>query len=124
MNRRIIYYYTDMLPFLARGQAAIEKLERNLALFRDASEEIGLIWHPYSKTEEYLRRNGSPVLDAYLEILECYRREGWGILEETGDLSEVRRSLLSCSGYYGDVSDLVYEAQTAGIPVMLQDIDI
>ena len=107
-----IFYYTDVTPLLGRGDAAIEKMIRNLKTFKAASGEIKLVWHPWSGTERYHR------------IVEEYRTEAWGDMDESSSFDKARETLLTCDGYYGDVSDLVYEAQKAGIPVMLQDIDV
>ena len=119
-----IFYYTDVLPFLGRGEDALEKLIHNLEIFREASDRIRLVWHPWSGTEKYMEINGDSVLDDYHAVVEAFRNEGWGVLDESGSFEEARKVLLGCNGYYGDVSDLVYEAQNAGIPVMLQDIDV
>ncbi len=119
-----IFYYTDVTPILGRGDAAIEKILRNLKIFREASEDIRLVWHPWSRTEFYLELNDSDVTDRYRRIVEEYRREAWGDMDESSSFDEAKEMLLSCDGYYGDVSDLVYEAQKAGIPVMLQNIDV
>ena len=118
-----IFYYTDVLPFLAREEEAVQKLKRCLAVFRDAADDVRLVWHPYTRTPEYMERNG---LDAgeYREILENYRQEGWGILDESDPSAKVREVLLGCDAYYGDASDLAFEAQEAGLPVMLQDLEV
>ena len=119
-----IFYYTDVLPFLSKEQAAIDKLIRNLDLFNHYADEITLVWHPWSKTVEYLQLNNSPVINDYLNLIEEYRRNGWGILDESVTLNDTRDVMLSCNAYYGDMCDLIYDAQDAGIPVMIQNTDI
>lgn len=118
------FYYTDILPFLSKEHAAIDKLERNLSLFKNHSNEITLIWHPWSQTVKYLRLNNSPVTNEYLRVVNNFKQMGWGILDETDSLAEARKTMLSCDAYYGDLSELIYDAKDAGIPVMLQNIDI
>lgn len=39
-------------------------------------------------------------------------------------MTQTREVMLGCDAYYGDVSDLVYDAQNAKMPVMLQNIEI
>ena len=119
-----IFYYTDVLPFLGRGKDATDKLISNLEIFKDSADRIRLVWHPWSGTEKYMELNESSVLDEYRAIVEKYRSEAWGDLDESDTFEDARKVLLECDGYYGDVSDLVYEAQNAGIPVMLQNVDI
>ncbi len=119
-----MFYYTDVLPFLARGKDAIDKLSRNLETFHDASGDIKLVWHPWSGTDKYLERNNSSVRIRYNEIVRKFSEEGWGELDLSDTFGDAKKVLLSCDAYYGDVSDLIYEAQNAKIPVMIQNIDV
>ena len=119
-----IFYYTDVLPFLSKGEAAIDKLKQNMEIFREASEKIRVVWHPWSGTEEYLRMNDSPVLEEYLDLVKTFREEGFVELDESISFEEAKEVLFGCAGYYGDVSDLAYEAQKKSIPVMLQNIEV
>ncbi|MBE5825979.1 MAG: hypothetical protein E7307_05010 [Butyrivibrio sp.] len=118
-----IFYYTDALPILSRGKDAINKINRNLEVFK-AEKNIKLIWHPWSGMLKYLELNSSDVIDEYKEIADKYLKEGWGEMDRSKSLSEAREILLGCDGYYGDVCDLIYDAQNADIPVMIQNIDV
>lgn len=119
-----LFYYTDVLPLLSRERQAIQKLERNLEIFHEACDSIRLVWHPWSKTDEYLRINHSGVRGEYSRIVEKYLGEGWGDLDTTDTYQDAKAVLMECDAYYGDVSDLAYEAQLAKLPVMLQNFDI
>ncbi len=119
-----LFYYTDVLPFLSLNEAAIRKLERNLEIFKESSDSICLIWHPWSKTEEYLALNHSNVIDDYRRIVKKYLDEGWGKLDDSDNYQAAKDVLLQCDAYYGDVSDLVYDAQQAKKPVMLQNFEV
>ncbi|MCR5178417.1 MAG: hypothetical protein K6C95_05485 [Lachnospiraceae bacterium] len=119
-----IFYYTDVLPLLSEEGAAIKKLKDNLSIFKDSSGKVGLVWHPYPHTVKYMEINCSPVLDDYLRILDGYRTEGWGELDESVLLEDEKAALHDCDAYYGDMSDLVFEAQSLGMPVMLQNMDV
>ena len=118
-----IFYYTDVLPFLGKEEMAIDKLIRNLEIFRNAKDDVKLVWHPWSKTEEYLKLNRSPVLNRYVEIVKKYREDGWGDFDEANTYKDTLEVLLKCDGYYGDTSDMAYEAQLAKLPVMLQNFE-
>ena len=118
-----IFYFTDVLAFLTREEDAINKLRKNLQIFKDHSSDIRLVWHPWSGTEKYLELNHSKVLESYREIVETYCREAWGELDTSSSFSKTKEVLADCNAYYGDVSDLVYEAQNAKIPVMIQNVD-
>ena len=119
-----IFYYTDVLPFLSRENDAISKLEYNLNIFKQNSGEITLVWHPWSCTKDCLLLNNSPVFGRYMEILDRFKEEKWGILDETTDSTDAKKIMLTCNAYYGDTSNLMYDAMEAGLPVMVQNIDI
>lgn len=119
-----IFYYTDVLPFLSKEALAIDKLKRNLEIFREHSNEITLVWHPWSETVDYLLLNDSVVTEDYQKILRTFKHEGWGILDTSESLGSAREVMLSCNAYYGDISDLVYDATDAGLPVMIQNIEV
>ena len=119
-----VFFYTDVLSFLSRDDAAIDKLCRSLSIFKEASDNIQLIWHPWSGTKEYLELNKSDVTDKYIDVVEKFRAENWGQLDESDSFDSAKKVLLSCDAYYGDVCDLIYEAQNAKIPVMIQNVDV
>ena len=119
-----IFYYTDVLPFLSREDEALKKLKRNLEIFKGASRDIHVIWHPWSGTEQYLEINKSRIVSEYRKIVEEYCSEGWGDFDVTDTYQAAQEVLFSCDAYYGDPSDLAYEAQNAKLPVMFQSLDV
>ena len=119
-----IFYYTDVLPFLSRGEDAIKKLKHNLNIFKESSEKVTLVWHPWSGTMEYLKLNNSEIIGEYLSIVDEYKNAGWGEYDETKGMEEAKKELLTCDAYYGDVCDLIYEAQNDKMPVMISNVDM
>ena len=119
-----IFFFTDVLPLLSKENMAIEKLRSNLKLFYEMSDNILLVWHPWSKIEEYLEINKSAVIDEYLDIVDKYKSASWGELDESDTMEKAKEKLLSCDAYYGDVSELAFYAQDAKMPVMIRDINI
>ena len=124
MQMKRVFYYTDMLPLLSREDVAIDKIERNLQVFRDFKDKIEVVWHPQSGTLEYLEKNNSPVKDRYCQIVDKYRSEAFGQFDDSKGFDAAKTVLLSCDAYYGDVCDLVYEAQNAKMPIMIQNVDV
>jgi hypothetical protein len=61
------------------------------------------------------------LLDKYRRIVELYQQEGWGIYDDTADLD---RAIALADAYYGDGSSLVQLCQKAGMPVMIQNVDV
>lgn len=119
-----VFYYTDVLPFLSKQKAAITKLRSNLDTFKEASGDIQLIWHPWSRTEEFMKLNKCSVIDEYRKIVDEFKAAGWGVLDETTTIADAREVMMSCDAYYGDACDLAFEAKNKGIPVMLQNVDV
>ncbi|MCR4792618.1 MAG: hypothetical protein K5871_07700 [Lachnospiraceae bacterium] len=119
-----IFYFTDLLPFLSKPDAAISKLKRNLETFKAASGDVELVWHPYSRTEEFMQINKCPAMTEYKAIVDEFKSSGWGKLDETASIAEAKEVLNGCNAYYGDQCDLVYEAQKNKIPVMIQNLEI
>lgn len=110
-----IFYYTDVLPILSKKEVALEKIKYNLSVFEKHKDDVQLIWHPYSKMQEYLEKNRSSVIDAYISMVEEFKSAGWGELDTSEDVIAV---LESCDAYYGDVSDLVYYVTESHKPAM------
>ena len=119
-----IFYYTDVLPLLNREEAAVDKLKRSLGIFRENADEVRLVWHPMTGMKECLEINKSSILEEYQKIVDEYLEAGWGEFDTSGTIKDAREVLLSCDGFYGDMSNLLYEAQSAGIPAMMQNIDV
>ena len=120
-----IFYFTDLLPFLSKPDMAINKLKKNLEIFKEASQDVQLVWHPWSRTEEFMQINKCPVINEYKKIVEEYKAAGWGILDETKTMDEAKEVMLGCDAFYGDaLGDFMYYAKEKGIPVMIQNVEI
>ncbi len=119
-----VFYYTDVLPLLDRNREALDKIERSLSIFHESKEKIQLVWHPWSKTVEYLKLNNSDILNSYIRVVQKYRDEGWGVIDESDTFQGAKSVLFDCDAYYGDVSNLAYEAQLSNMPVMLQNYEV
>ena len=119
-----VFYYTDVLPFLSNPKAAVAKLKANLVIFKEESESIELIWHPWSRTEEFMKLNKCAVTDEYKNIIEEFKAAGWGTLDETTVLEETKEVAFKCDAYYGDPCGIAFEVKSKGIPVMLQNIEL
>ncbi|MBR4982668.1 MAG: hypothetical protein IKY94_08925, partial [Lachnospiraceae bacterium] len=64
----------------------------------------------------------SPELwDKYCTIVETYRKQGWGIYDDSSDLN---RAILLSDCYYGDHSSVVQLYQETRKPIMIQNVGI
>jgi hypothetical protein len=59
--------------------------------------------------------------EQYSVIVEQYKKEAWGIYDDTADMD---RAVVISDGYYGDFSSVVQVYQQTGKPVMIQNAEI
>ena len=57
----------------------------------------------------------------YQSVVREYRKEGWGIYDDSADLD---RAIAVSNGYYGDPSSVVNLCRSIGMPVMIQNVEI
>ena len=60
-------------------------------------------------------------MDEYARIVAEYKRENWGIYDDTPDL---HRAIAVSDAYYGDVSSLVDLYRLTGKPIMIQNAEV
>ncbi len=116
-----ILFYTDLMPFLSDSEKALSKLQKNLEIFKSYNNEIRLVWHPYSRTEEFLKLNNCEFIDDYLKIIDYFKTNDLGEYNEQDDYAELART---CDAYYGDYSDMIPYFQENNKPVMIQNINL
>ena len=85
------------------AKKALEKLRIVLDYFRD-NKEFALIWRPHPLNEPTAQSMLPHLLREDQEIIDKYRRENWGIFDDTGDFN---LGMAISSAYYGDWSSLV-----------------
>ena len=61
------------------------------------------------------------LMEEYYDIVEKYKKEGWGIYDDTSDL---HRAIAISDAYYGDPSSLVELYRMTGKAIMIQDVNI
>ena len=82
---------------------------------------MALLWRPHPLIEATIKSVRPRLGEEYKEIVDGYRSEGWGIYDDSPDLD---RAVALCDAYYGDPSSVVQLCQKAGVPVMIQNVDI
>ena len=61
------------------------------------------------------------LYEQYLEIVEKYKREGFGIYDDSSDMD---RALVLADAYYGDQSSLVVLCNAIHKPIMIQNVSV
>jgi hypothetical protein len=119
-GKKTALYNTNVSGILAGGEQHLQKLRHVLAAFR-AGGDVALWWRPHPLSEATYASMRPDMLEEYKGIVADYRREGWGVYDDTPDL---RRAIAWSDAYYGDWSSLVALYWLTGKPLMIGDIMI
>ena len=120
-QKKIILYNTSLSTFLKEYEGYLEKLENVLQFFKNNKEDVVLLWRPHPLLEQTINSMRPHLLEKYKGIVKSYQKENWGIYDNSAELD---RAIALADAYYGDASSVVQLCQQAGIPVMIQNIDI
>ncbi|MGD9559036.1 MAG: hypothetical protein AB7V55_00325 [Oscillospiraceae bacterium] len=114
----VVLYNTNVSGMLEGNRQALEKLRFVFETFR-ARRDVVLWWRPHPLNMETFRTMRPQLAAQYEEMAALYRREGWGIYDDSPDLD---RAIAFSDAYYGDASSLVPLFECVGKPVMLQEM--
>lgn len=119
-RKKVLLYSISGTGFAERGLVAAEKLQTVLQMLKENKDEIVLLWYPNEEIETALKKNHPDLWKAYVQIVETYRTEGWGVYADGMD-SKVAVKL--SDAYYGDGCALSQAMVIAGKPVMIQSFE-
>ena len=120
-RKKIILYNTSITALLQHDEKMLKKMTDVFHVFKENQEEVALLWRPHPLIRETIGALRPQLWEAYKKMSEQYRREGWGIYDDTAD---VDRAIAVSDAYYGDGSSLVNLCQSVGMLVMIQDVNI
>lgn len=119
--KKVIFYNTSIGALLNSGEEMLAKMKFVFQIFRERKDEVALLWRPHPLIKDTIESMLPDLWEAYQKIVQQYKQEGWGIYDDTADLD---RAIAISDAYYGDGSSVVQLCQTAGLPVMIQNVDI
>lgn len=117
-GRKSVLYNTSLHASLAEYDVFCQKTRQVLEFFRQR-EDFLLWWRPHPLMKAALDAMYPAVAEEYCRIVAAYQEEGWGIYDQTPDMT---RAVLWADAYYGDVSGVLWTFQTTGKPILLEDI--
>ena len=120
-RKKVVFYNTTVSAFMKYGGAVLKKIETNFKIFQENREDIVLWWRPHPLTEATLRTMHPELLEEYLDLVDRYCKEGWGIYDDSADMD---RAIVISDGYYGDWSSIVWLYQKTGKPIMIQNVEL
>lgn len=119
--RKIIFYNTSIGALLEHGVKMLEKMERTFEIFKERKDEVALLWRPHPLIPATIRAMRPNLWVKYNRIVEKYRKEGWGIYDDSTDID---RAVIISDAYYGDGSSVVQLCQKKGMSIMIQDVNV
>ena len=117
-GKKVILFADDTDTIVRYGEPALHKLKSVLNTFWENRERIALWWRPKPRLEERIANMPKELAQQYLDIVNGYIEEQWGIFDMTDDKD---RAILKCDGYYGAWTELVLGVQHEGKPVMIME---
>ena len=99
----------------------IEKMKNVFQTFWQYRAEVALLWRPHPLIRATIETMLPQLWAEYQSLVREYREANWGIYDDSSDLE---RAIAISDAYYGDVSSVVQLCQKAGMPIMIQNVDI
>ena len=120
-RKKIIFYNNSVGSLLQQNDAMLEKIKRNLEIFKENKNEVALLWRPHPLMEATLTSMRPDLWEKYRTIVEEYRNANWGIYDDSAELD---RAIAISDAYYGDWSSVVWLYKQTGKPIMIQNCEV
>lgn len=119
--KKVILYNTSVSALLQYEEKMLKKIRCVLQIFYENRDEVTLLWRPHPLIRATIESMRPKLRDEYDEIVAEYKKQGWGIYDNT---TELDRALILSDAYYGDNSSLVELCKSARMPVMIQNVEM
>ncbi|MBO6113866.1 MAG: LicD family protein [Lachnospiraceae bacterium] len=119
--KKIVLYNVGIAYMAQYGEKVIDKIINSLEVFKNAKDDIALIWYANPHLMRVLKRVDLKLRDKYNKVVEKYKSEGWGIYDE----SRYYNDLIDISdAFYGDPGNIPHMFRQKKKPAMIEAIDI
>lgn len=115
--KKVIFYNTTVTALLQYNEQYLVKMRDVFRIFYENRGEVALLWRPHPLIESTIKSMKPQLWAEYEKLVQTYRKEGWGIYDDTADMD---RAVVLSDAYYGDQSSVVQVYQETGKPVMIQ----
>jgi len=119
VNKKVVLYNTSIGAILTNNKRYLNKLRSVFEIFRQHQDAV-LWWRPHPLSEATLKSMRPRLLDEYMEIVACYKREKFGIYDDSTDF---HRAIVYSDAYYGDISSVTALYQITNKPILIQNIE-
>lgn len=119
--KKIILYNNSIGYLLNYCDKMLDKYRNTLEIFKANRDKVCLLWRPHPLIESTMKSMHPELLAEYMKIVNEYRKDDWGIYDDTSDLN---RAIAISDGYYGDRSSVVRLFKEAGKICMIQNPEV
>lgn len=119
--KKIVFYNTSISALLENNETMLEKMNYVFHILKEQKDEVALLWRPHPLIQNTISSIRPLLWRKYEEIVCQYKKEGWGIYDDT---SNVDRAVILSDIYYGDHSSVVQLCQAAGKRVIIQNVNV
>lgn len=120
-RKQVVCYGITLGALMENGEKALDKIETVLQTFKEKKEELALIWKIPGDVLYNLKKVNKKQAKRLRAIMDTYRNEGWGILD---DATKDETLALLSDAYYGDSDKIVQCFKRYSLPVMIQNYKI
>lgn len=116
--KKIVFYNTTVTALLQHNEKYLAKLREVLQIFYENRDQVALLWRPHPLFVATIESMRPELEEIYENIVEEYRKAGWGIYDDSFD---IERAVVINDAYYGDESSVMQMCQAKGKLVMIQN---
>ncbi len=120
-RKKIVFYNTSIAALLENEREMFVKMKSVLQMFREQRETVALLWRPHPLIASTIKSMKPDLWGEYEKIVESYRKDGWGIYDDSADMD---RAVILSDAYYGDRSSIVQIYKKTGKPMMIQNVRV
>ncbi len=120
-QKKVILYNTSVSALLAQKEKMLKKIQYVLQIFYEKRNDVALLWRPHPLIKATIESMCPHLWKEYEKIVTQYKRQGWGIYDDSADLN---RALVISNAYYGDESSLLELCKLMEMPIMIQNVDV
>lgn len=117
-RKKIILYNTTIQTALAYPGRYLPKMRMVLEFFKAHSDKYCLLWRPHPLLASTLETMRPVMCQRYNEIVAMYKKDNFGIFDETSDM---QRAIAVSDAYYGDGGSMLALYRNTGKPAMVQN---
>lgn len=120
-RKKIVFYNTSVGTLLKENDGMLEKIRKVFEAFKENADDVSLLWGPHPLIEATSTSMRPALWEKYKEIVDAYRKFGWGIYDDSPELD---RAIAVSDAYYGDWSSVVWLYKETGKPIMIQNCEV